>query len=325
MILDAGDTFFASAVLAPQNAEGDKKQAEGILQGYEKIGCDALNIGGFDLAAGKEYLLSLTEGSAIPFISANLTDTEDNLLFPAYTIVENNGFKVGVIGVSDLIPAHIIDVKKRPYVETANMLIAEIESQVDFVVLLANVQRKQIKGLAQNFPGADYIFISRDSQRSRPESKQPEGGPYMYSSGIQGKYLTVVEISLQDPSLPIVDISTAKGKISSINRRLKKLQEKDPNRTIEEIYADKPNVLKLIADYRQQLVKYETIMADAVNTTNYESIALSKSVGEDAELLAFVDETLATCNALRKKTIKASKNIIKPKKSPIFKKTNSIN
>ena len=51
MILDAGDTFFASAVLAPQNAEGDKKQAEGILQGYEKIGCDALNIGGFDLAA----------------------------------------------------------------------------------------------------------------------------------------------------------------------------------------------------------------------------------------------------------------------------------
>ena len=325
MILDAGDTFFASAVLAPQNAEGDKRQAEGILQGYEKIGCDALNIGGFDLAAGKDYLLSLTEGSAIPFISANLTDTEDNLLFPAYTIVENNGFKVGVIGVSDLIPAHIIDVKKRPFVETANKVIAEIESQVDFVVLLANVQRKEIYGLAQNFPGADYIFISRDTKRSRPESKQPEGGPYIYNSGIQGKYLTVVEISLQDPRLPIVDISTAKGKVSSITRRLKKLQEKDPNRTIEEKYADKLNVLKLVGDYRQQLVKYETIMAEAVNTTNYESIALSKSVGEDAELLAFVDETLATCNALRKKTIKVSKNIIKPKKSPIFKKTNSIN
>ena len=325
MILDAGDTFFASAVLAPQNAEGDKRQAEGILQGYEKIGCDALNIGGFDLAAGKDYLLSLTEGSAITFISANLTDTEDNLLFPEYTIIENNSFKVGVIGVSDLIPAHIIDVKKRPFVETANKVIAEIKSQVDFVVLLANVQRKEINGLAQNFPGADYIFTSRDTKRSRPASKQPEGGPYIYNSGIQGKYLTVVEISLQDPRLPIVDISTANEKISSITRRLMKWQEKNPDITLEEIYADKPNVLKLVGDYRQQLVKYETIMAEAINTTNYESIALSKSVGEDNELLAFVDETLAACNALRKKSIKASKNIIKPKKDPIFKKTNSIN
>jgi hypothetical protein len=125
----------------------------------------------------------------------------------------------------------------------------------------------------------------------------------MYSSGIQGKYLTVVEISLQDPSLPIVDISTAKGKISSITRRLKKLQEKDPNRTIEEIYADKPNVLKLVGDYRQQLVKYETIMNDAVNTSIYKSIPLDKKVGENNEVLAFVDETLASCNALRKKAI----------------------
>ena len=254
---------------------------------------------------------------------------EMDLKFFRYTdeseLLENNGFRVGVIGVSDLIPAHIIDVKKRPFVETANKVIAEIESQVDFVVLLANVQRKEINGLAQNFPGADYIFISRDTKRSRPESKQPEGGPYIYNSGIQGKYLTVVEISLQNPRLPIVDISMANGKISSITRRLMQLQKKDPDNTLEEIYADKPNVLKLVGDYRQQLVKYETIMAEAVNTTNYESIALSKSVGEDAELLAFVDETLATCNALRKKTIKASKNIIKPKKSPIFKKTNSIN
>ncbi len=196
-------------------------------------------------------------------------------------------------------------------------MIAEIESHVNFVVLLANLHRKQIKGLVQNFPGADYIFISRDTQLSRPESKQPEGGPYMYSSGIHGKYLTIVEISLQDPSLPIVDISTAKGKISSINRRLKKLQEKDPNRTIEEIYADKPNVLKLVSDYRQQLVKYETIMADAINTTQYESIPLSKAVGEDAELLAFVDEAFATCSTIRKKNIRISKNIIKPKSGPL--------
>ena len=320
MILDAGDAFFASAVLANRNAEGDKLQAKGLLQGYETIGCDALNVGGFDLAAGKDFLMSLAEGSSIPFISANLTDTENNLLFPPFTIVENNGFKVGVTGVSDLIPDHIKDVKKRPYIEAANNVIAEMKSQVDFVVLLANVHRKHVKGIAQQIPDADYIFISRDTQRTRPEIKQEEGGPYVYSSGNQGKYLTVIEIALNDPSQPIMDISAAKGKISNISKRLKKLQEKDPDRTIEEIYADKPNVLKLVTDYREQLVKYESIMANAINTTKFQSIPLSKSVGEDSELLAFVDETLATCSALRKKPIKAAKNIIKPKAGPIKKK-----
>ncbi len=324
MILDAGDAFFAAAVLASQNAAGDKLQAKGLLQGYEKIGCDALNIGGFDLAAGKDFLLSLANDSSIPFISANLTDAENNLLFPSFLIVEKNGFKVGVTGFSDLIPEHVKDVKKLPYIETVNEVIAKISPQVDFVVLLANVARKKVRGLKQNFPDADYIFISRDTQRTRPEVKQEEGGPYVYSSGNQGKYLTVVEIALQNPRKPIVDISAAKGKIKSITGRLKKLQNKDPDRSIEEIYADKPNVLKLVVDYRQQLDKYETIMANAVNTTKFESVALSKSVGEDSELLAYVDETLATCAALRKKPIKASKSIFKPKEGP-FKKKISIN
>lgn len=324
VILDAGDVFFSSGVLAAQNADGDKIQAKGLLQGYEKIGCDALNIGGFDLAAGKDFLLSLSSGTTIPFISANLTDLEDNLLFQPYRIIEKNGFNIGVVGVSNHIPEHILDVGKRPYVETANQVIDELKPQVDFVVLLANIQRKQVNNLAQNIPNADYIFISRDTKRTRSELKQAEHGPYIYSSGIQGKYLTVVEIALQDSNEPITDISEAKGKITSINKRMKKLQEKDPAQSLEEIYAEKPKFLKLISTYRQQIIKYETVMANAVNTTIYESIALDKNVGEDKELLAFVDETLATCNALRKKPIKASKKIFKPKSGPIKKKI-SIN
>ena len=303
LILDAGDTFFASPVLAAGNVVGDKKQAEGLLIGYETVGCDVLNVGGFDLAAGLDFLISLKERTSIPFISSNLTHENGELIFPSHHILEQNGFTIGVVGISNNVPEHIKDVKKLPYAETAKNVIDKIKSQVDFIVLLANVKRNNVKTIAEDIPNADYIFLSRDTQRSRPGSKQPEGGPYMYSSGIQGKYLTVVEILLQDPSLPIVDISTAKGKISSITRRLKKLQEKDPNRTIEEIYADKPNVLKLVGDYRQQLVKYETIMNDAVNTSIYKSIPLDKNVGENNEVLAFVDETLASCNALRKKAI----------------------
>ncbi len=321
IIIDAGDALFASSVLAARNVEADKLQAKALMYGYEKIGCDALNVGGFDLATGSDFIYSLQEEFNIPFISANLTDINDQLLFEPYTIVERSGFKIGITGVTNHVPTHIVDVKKRPYKETGNAIIQELKQKVDYIVLLANVQNKQTKTLATDFPDANYIFFSRNTQKTRPSSKQVENGPYIYGNGIQGKYLSVVEMNINNVNDPLIDISTAKEKLSSINKRLKSLQAKDPNRSLEEIYADNPSIIKLITDYRQQTTKYETIMANTVNTTKYENISLSKSVGEDPELLAFVNKTLATCKSLRRKPIKVSKNIIKPKSSPFKTKT----
>ncbi|MCH7613836.1 MAG: hypothetical protein IIB45_10825 [Candidatus Marinimicrobia bacterium] len=320
IIIDAGDAFFASSVLAAQNVEADKLQAKALMQGYEKIGCDALNIGGFDLASGLDFIYSLQEEINFPFISANLTDLNNQLLFEPYTIIEKSGFKIGITGVTNHIPSHVVDVKKRPYKEAGNAAIQELKTKVDYIVLLANVQNSHTKTIAADFPDANYIFISRTTKRTRPSSKQVENGPYVYGSGIQGKYLTVVELDIKDDVEPIVDISTAKEKLSSIDRRLKQMQKNNPDSSLEKIYADKPNVLKLITDYRQQIVKYETIMAQAINTSKYESLSLSKSVGEDLELLAFVDETLATCKSLRRTPIKVSKKIIMPKSGPFKKK-----
>jgi len=291
--------------------DADKKQAEGLLTGYETVGCDVLNVGGFDLAAGLDFLLSLKEMTSIPFISSNLTYENGELIFPSHHILEQNGFFIGVVGVSNNVPEHIKDVKKLPYAETAKIIINEIKSQVDFVVLLANVKRNNARTIADDIPNADYIFLSRDTQRTRPGTKQSDNGPYVYGSGNQGKYLTVVEIDINDPGQPIIDISTMKFKIPSMNKRIERLQSKEPDKSLEEIYADKPNVLKLVANYKQQLSKFETIMKDAVNTTIYESIPLGKNVGENNEVLAFVDETLASCNALRQKKINASEKIKK--------------
>ncbi len=321
IIIDAGDAFFASSVLAANNVEADKLQAKALMEGYEKIGCDALNIGSFDLATGIDFVHTLKEEVSFPFISANLTDASDQLLFPPYTIVEKNGFKIGITGVTNQIPGHITDIKKRPYKEAGNSMITELKQKVNYVVLLANIQNIQTKTIAMDFPDADYIFLSHDTKKTRPTSKQAENGPYVYGSGVQGKYLTVVEMNLKNAVDPLVDISTPKEKLSSMNRRLNKFQKKDPTKSPEEIYADKPNVLKLIKDYRQQIDKYEAIMANAVNTTRFTIIPLNKKVGEDPDLVAFVNETLATCKSLRKEPFKVSKNLVKPKTGPFKKKT----
>jgi 2',3'-cyclic-nucleotide 2'-phosphodiesterase (5'-nucleotidase family) len=72
IILDVGDALFTRPQYSLLEIPSVKYQAKAFLEGYEKIGCDALNIGEYDLAAGYNFLKSLEENSKIPFISANL-------------------------------------------------------------------------------------------------------------------------------------------------------------------------------------------------------------------------------------------------------------
>jgi 2',3'-cyclic-nucleotide 2'-phosphodiesterase (5'-nucleotidase family) len=74
IILDAGGALFAHPQYSLLNLPNAKYKAKAFLEGYEKIGCDALNIGEYDLAAGYDFLKSLEQNSTIPFISANLKD-----------------------------------------------------------------------------------------------------------------------------------------------------------------------------------------------------------------------------------------------------------
>ena len=87
--------------------EADILRAKAVIKGYETIGCDVVNVGGFDLAAGLEYLQQVIDSTNIPFISANIIDSRTNQkLFPPHHIIENDGISIGIIGLTNLIPSH---------------------------------------------------------------------------------------------------------------------------------------------------------------------------------------------------------------------------
>ena len=135
---------------------------------------------------------------------------------------------------------------------------------------------------------------------TRKNTPQKDNGPYVYSFGKQGKYLSVLNTEIKNSSQTLVDVSTYESKIKSINKRFERLQKKDPEKSLEEIYSDQANVLKLIDQYKQDLAKAETSIKDAVNTLKFETIALNRGVKDDKEVLAFVDQSLATCKRLDK-------------------------
>ena len=87
VILDAGDLFFSTPNLHEGNMRSEMYRANSILKGYEKIGCDAINVGKYELLAGLSFLKEQVSDVSMPFISANLRDALTNdLLFKPHTI-----------------------------------------------------------------------------------------------------------------------------------------------------------------------------------------------------------------------------------------------
>ena len=57
-----------------------------------------------------------------------------------------------------------------------------------------------------------------------------------------------------------------------------------------------------IKKYRKELSEAEAALETAVNTMTFRSVSLSKKIKDDPTMLAFVDESLATCSSLKKRS-----------------------
>ena len=300
IILDAGDLLFSTTNLNKNNIESEEYRASAVLEGYGKIGCDAINVGKYELLNGLSFLKKMSNTTDIPFLSANLRNAKTKqLLFQPYIIVKRGDLSVGIIGVSSLLPDTSTVVFADDFIQAGNSYIDKLSDETDIIIMLINTDRKSQKSLATNFENADFIVTSGSTNLTRTNVPQSENGPYMFSCGKQGKYLQTIEAKLKDPSSPFVNISDHEKKIKNVKKRFEKLQKKDPEKKLVDIYKDQSNVLKLIDQYRIDLKTSEDAIAKAKNTIIYKTIGLNKKITDDSEMLSFVNQSLSKCNALK--------------------------
>ena len=297
LIFDAGDMFFSKTNINSNNISSEKFRCETMLAGYEKIGCNALNIGKYELLAGLSFLKKMeNKYSSIPFISGNIKNKESgDFIFKPYVILDKDGLNLGVIGLSNMIPDTMSSVIAEDYISAGNILINDIKKKVDLIILLVNTDRNSQSSLAKNFPEADFIFTSGSTHRTSASMPQNPEGPYVYSNGKQGKYLTIVDLDIKNSKEPISYVSAQEQKIKQLKNRLKRLQKKDPNRKLDDIYAGQDNILSLIKRYRNDLSNAETILQKAKNKMRFTSFPLNKKIKDDPEILAMIDNALVKC------------------------------
>ena len=320
IILDAGDMFFSTTSINNNNIKSEKHRCETMLDGYEKIGCDGLNIGKYELLTGVSYLKSLRDKyPKIPFLSANIRDKNTNkLIFSPYEIIQRENVSIGVIGLTNMVPDTMKSIIVDDYIKTGKNLIKKLKNDVDIIIMLVNSDRGTHNSQPKNFENADYIFVSGSTNRTSPSIPQKDGGPFLYSNGKQGKYLTVIDLELKNNSSPIIDISSHEQKVRQLNNRLKRLQKKDPEKSLEDIYSGQENILKLINRYRNDLAKADSTLSKAINKMKFSSIALNNKIKDDPEILAMVDTAIETCSSLNLSTPKPPK---RPKSRPNKKRT----
>jgi len=285
-------------------------RAQSIIDGYDRIGCDAINTGHYELLNGLKFFRDIEERTDIPFISSNLKDSKtEELLLKPYVTFQKDGLEIGVIGVTDNLPDTSKQILADDYIEAGNKYIDLISKKVDIVVLLVNCDRGKQSSLATDFPNADFIVTSGSTNMTRANTPQEKNGPQVYSCGKQGKYLVTLDIELKDKNKPFIDVSAEEKKLKQISKRFERLQKKDPSKTLVDLYADQSNVLKLIEGYKKDELISKNLIENSVNKLKYKTIGLSRKIKDDPEMLNFVNSSIETCALLKPKS--KNKNILK--------------
>ncbi len=280
--------------------EQGKLRAKTIVDGFNIIGCDVMNVGEKDLAGGLELLRSFQDSSKFPFISSNIIykDSRERV-FDSTIILKRGAVSIGVMGLCTKLPAAAEELDILNPVETGIEIMEELAENSDFQIVLLNGTDEEVKEMKKELPAADFIFLSGSTRGPRLTAGK-NNDPGIYMLGKQGKSLGVLTLNIAAPDEAFEDISHHKNRRKFIRHQIERLQNKDPSKPLEEIYKDNPRTLERILKLKADLasVDLEEKGIEGKNTQEYEFVSMSKTMKDDHVLLVMVEETLSACDRL---------------------------
>jgi hypothetical protein len=176
LYVDGGDLFHDDLHAAGPLALQLPLKAETFFAALGQLGIDAMAVGEFDLVLGVDALLDLSRTHSVPLLCGNLIDASGKRPFESYRIVERDGLRVGIFALlADQIQhtgtedKKLVKVDTRPrleelglrtetYTEAAGRILAELEPQVDRLVLVSHLGLARNRRLAELYPQLDLIL-----------------------------------------------------------------------------------------------------------------------------------------------------------------------
>jgi 2',3'-cyclic-nucleotide 2'-phosphodiesterase (5'-nucleotidase family) len=194
LLLDCGAVF-----------DNQRDKAELILNAMERMGYDALNLGGPEFNFGKEFLEQTHSHASFPYIASNLLYGGSRLPWTReYIIKEVGGIKVAILGITDLDGlAQLPDQGQVKWLEVTppeaalERLLPEVRGKADLVILLSLLDAEKTLALAKAVKGVD-VAISSVSDDAFSVSPPKNGSTVLLQTIPLGKYLGLLKITLDE-------------------------------------------------------------------------------------------------------------------------------
>jgi 2',3'-cyclic-nucleotide 2'-phosphodiesterase (5'-nucleotidase family) len=262
IVVDSGDLLNEHAKIKDSFMPSARLKAELLAKVNRSVGIDAINVGELDLALGLDYLKDLQKKYELPFISANIVDDKDQLVFEPYVIKKIGSFKVGIIGmmgntsdVSKLMAEIVGDsLSVLDPMKTVEARVTELKDKTDFIIVLTHQHIGRNWVIARKIDGVDVIVGGHHKQRLKTPYEAND--TYIVQSGEKGQYQGMLEITIADD-----------GTKSAQNTLVK----------MDDQIANDANVKKMIDEFNQAVNKlYTSGVSEKADTVTPRSISCKK-------------------------------------------------
>ncbi len=156
VLLQAGDILQGTPLSAVYQGEPD-------IECFNIMGVDAMTLGNHEFDFGKSNVAKLVERADFPILSANVFWTDGRPFARASTVVESNGLRVGVRGLttaetpSTTFPTNVADLTFDDPIRAARYAVPVLEPHCDIVVALTHLGVPEDRRLAAAVPAIDVI------------------------------------------------------------------------------------------------------------------------------------------------------------------------
>lgn len=198
LVLSAGDVATGPAISTVY-------QGVPAVEVMNAMGYDASALGNHEFDFGQDQLKALQSLAHFPFLAANVLKGQDGeSLVPAFSIIEKQGIKVGIIGLCtrDLKSIAVTQgLRTQDYAGPVRKAAAEARAQgAQVLLVLAHVPLDELEALAGELADLGIPLMMGGHSHELAQAREPKSGTWIVNSGEWWKAYSRIDLELDTAS-----------------------------------------------------------------------------------------------------------------------------
>jgi len=152
LVFDAGNTLWSNVPLSR------KTKGKIIIEVMNAMGYTAAVLGEKDLLLGEATLKERFQEAKFPFLSANVLGTDGKLLARPYVVLELEGHRIAILGLTGQSLPQGITFQVLDPLEAAHKYLAKLRREADVIIVLAHIGKSKVKTLLESEEAIDLVI-----------------------------------------------------------------------------------------------------------------------------------------------------------------------